>query len=140
MNDIIDKSVNYIDNNDKNNNMFIQSVENQFNSIHLEHTKVSPRSDQNPSESPIIPPSIPLIVGRYLNLWNITSLDQTKKHTEFSPLYYHGIMQKVIYFMKKITPAEFNDLALWFSSQEDHKYQIMQQIMYLAYTSRSVNL
>jgi hypothetical protein len=98
----------------------------------------------NPLKSSVFPPPNPLkppeIAVRYMNLWNITALDQAKKHAEFSQLYYHGILLKVIYFMKKITEAEFNDLTTWFNTQDDHKYQIMQQISYLAYTSKSVNL
>ncbi|MEX0597987.1 MAG: hypothetical protein WD512_15970, partial [Candidatus Paceibacterota bacterium] len=123
MNNIINQKVNYID------------------PTSFKHPLPNPlEPSPNPFVSQVNQSSPPAIAMRYMNLWNITSLDQAKKHVEFSQLYYHGILLKVIYFMKKITDTEFNDLTTWFNSQDDHKYQIMQQISYLAYTSKSVNL
>lgn len=125
MNDIINQKVNYI--------------EPPPNPFELPPNPFEPPSNQPAS---VFPPSYlpPAIAVRYMNLWDITALDQAKKHVEFSQLYYHGILLKVIYFMKKITDAEFNDLTVWFNTQDDHKYQIMQQISYLAYASKTVNL
>jgi len=78
------------------------------------------------------------IVTRFRNMYDLVSKEQSKKYKEGSILYYQGIVEKAMIFLKGINQSDFDILTKWFRTQDenDHQYQILNEISNLANCSR----
>lgn len=96
-----------------------------------------PTQENQPPPEPAEAELRPSVVERYFNLWLFTSNDQTKYYPLGHPMWYHGILTTVIYFMKLLSDEDYGILWHWFNDhQEDHRCQIMLQVSHLAFNSR----